>query len=170
MLVCEIPNIAMNSRSAGVWAHLPNLPRSNWKRSLRMKWRPTKVQERFRSKWRMARRSSIHIMPDQYWGLFSTQSTTNLNRSILMRRSGCWMSILFANQQMTVFQATSIQFQACLELSFWCTRFGPSGSSWGDGCGMLISQEHWWRMKWGLERLSPWLQREWFPNCWLRKS
>jgi len=75
MLVCEIPNIAMNSRSTRVWARLPNLPHSNWKRSLRTKRRPTKVQERFRSKWRMARRSSIQIMPVQYWALFSTQST-----------------------------------------------------------------------------------------------
>jgi len=170
MLVCEIPNIAMNFRSTRVWAHLPNLPRSNWKRSLRTKRRPTKVQERFRSKWRMARRSFIQILPIQYEALFSTQSTTNLNMSVLMRWSGCWMSILFANQQMTVFQARSIQFQACLELSFWRTRFGPSGSSWGDGCGMLICQEHWWRMKWVLERLSPWLQRQCSANWWLRKS
>ena len=26
MLVCDIPNIAMSFRSAGVWAHLPNCP------------------------------------------------------------------------------------------------------------------------------------------------
>jgi len=86
-----------------------------------------------------------------------------------MRRSGCGMSIVFANQQMTVFEATSIQFQACLELNFWCTRFGPSGSLWGDGFGMLICQEHWWRMKWVLERLSPRLQQQCFANWWLRK-
>jgi len=168
MYVCEISNITMNFRSAGVWAHLHNLLRGNHKRSLRTKRRPPKVQERFRSKW-MAMRSSIHIIPAQYWARFSTQSTTNLNMSVLMTQSGCWMSILFANQQMTVFQATSIQFQACPELGFWRTRFRPYGSSWGDGFGMLIFQEHWWRMKWVLARLSPQLQRQCFANGWLRK-
>jgi len=168
MLVCELPNIALNCRSAGVWAHLPNLPRTNWKRSLRTKWRPTNVQERFRSKCAV-RRSSIQIIPAQYWALFSTQSTTNLNMGVLMRRSGCWMSILFANQQMTVFQATNIQFQACPELSFWCTKLWPYGSMWGGGFGMLICQEHWWRMKWVLARLSHLLQRQCFGNWWLRK-
>jgi len=69
MLVCEIPNIVMNFRSARLWAHQPNLPRSNWKRSVRMERRPTKVQERFRSKW-MERRTSIQIIPVQYWILF----------------------------------------------------------------------------------------------------
>jgi len=168
MLVCEIPNIAMNSRSAGVSSHLPNLPRSDWKRSLRTKRRRTKVRERFMSKW-MVRRSSIQITPFQYWVLFPTQSTTNLNMSVLMRRSGCWIPILFANPQRTVFQATNIQFQACPELSIWRTRFGPFSSSWGDGFGMLICQEHWWRMKWVLERLSPRLQRQCFVNWRLRK-
>jgi len=76
MLVCEISNIAMNFWSAGVWAHLPNLPKGNWMRSLRMKRWPTKVEERFRSK-RMARRTSIQIIPVQYSILFSKQSTTN---------------------------------------------------------------------------------------------
>jgi len=166
MLVGEIPNIEMNFRSAGVWAHPPNLPQSNWKSSLRMKRRPTTVQERFRSKCRVARRSSIQIIPVQYWALFST---TNLYMNVLTRLSGCWISILFTNQQMTVFQATSIQFHACLELSFSHTRFGPSGLSWGDGCGMLLCQEHWWWMKWDLERLSPLLQRQCFANWWLRK-
>jgi len=169
MLVCEIPNIAMNFRSATVWAHLPNWPRSNWMRSLMTNRIRSKVQERFRSKWRMAKRSSIQIIPVQSWAPFSTQSTMNLNTSVLMRRSGRWMHIRFANQQMTVFQATNIQFQACRELSFWHTRCGPSGSSWGDGYGMLICQEHWWPMKWVLERLSPWLQQQCFANCWLRK-
>jgi len=169
MLVCEIPNIAINFRRAGEWAHLANSPQSNWNRSLRKKWRPTKVQERFTSKWRMVRRFTIQIIPVQYWALFSTQSTTNLNTSVLMRQLGCWMPILFANHQMTVFQATSIQFQACLEQSLWHARFGPSGSSWGDGFGMLICQEHWWQMKWVLERLSPRLQRQCFANWWLRK-
>jgi len=159
----------MNFRSAGVWAHLPNWPRSNWKRSLRTKRRQTKVQERFRSKWRMARMSLIQILPVQSWAPFSTQSTTNLNTSVLMRRSGCWMRIRFTNQQMTVFQATNIQFQACRELSFWHTRSGPSGSLWGDEYGMLICQEHWWPMKWVLERLSPRLQQQCFANCCLRK-
>jgi len=169
MLVCEIPNIAMNFRSAGVWGHLPNLDRTNWKRSLRTKWRRTKVQVRFRCKWRMGRRSSIQRTPVQYWALFSIQSTTNLNTSVLMQRSGCWMPIVFANHQVTVFQAKRIQFQACLGPGFWCTRFGPSGSSWGDGCGMLICQEHWWWMKWVLERLSPQWQQHWLASCWLRR-
>jgi len=62
MPVCEIPNIAMNFRSAWLWAHLPNLSRCNWKRSLRMRRWPTKVQERCRSKW-MARRLLIQIIP-----------------------------------------------------------------------------------------------------------
>jgi len=169
MLVCEIPIIAMKFRRAGVLAHLPNLTRRHWKRSLRTKRIPTKMQQGFRNKWRMARRSSIQKIPVQHWALFSTQSTTNLNLSVLMRQSGCWLSILFANQQMTMFQATSIQFQTCLELSFWRTRFGPSGSLRGDGFWMLICQEHWWRMKWVVERLSPWLQRQCFVNWWLRK-
>ena len=30
--------------------------------------------------------------------------------------------------------------------------------------GMLICQEHWWRMKWVLERLSPRLQQQCFAN------
>jgi len=98
-------------------------------------------------------------------GTVLKQSTTNLN----MRRSGCWMSILFADKQMTVFQGTNIPFQACREQSFWGTRFGPSGSSWGDGYTMLIYQEHRWRMKWILERLSPQLQWQCFANWWLRK-
>ena len=57
------------------------------------------------------------------------------------------MCILFANQQMTVFLATSIQFQACQELNFWCTRFGPSDSSSRDGFshadmpGALVADE-----------------------------
>jgi len=168
MLVSVIPNIEMNFRRAGVWAHLPNLPRSNWKRSLRTKWWLTKVQERFMSNW-MARRCSIQIIPLQYGALFSTQSTTNLNMSELMRQSDCWMPILFANLQMTMFQGTSIQFQACPELRFWRNRIGPSASHWGVGFAMLICQEHWWRMQWVLERLSPQLQRQCFANWWLRK-
>jgi len=35
--------------------------------------------------------------------------------------------------------------------------------------GMLICQEHWWRMKWVLERLSPRLLRQCFANCSPRK-
>jgi len=50
MLVCEIPNITMNFRSARVQANLPNLPRSNWKRLLGTKWRLTTVEGRFRRK------------------------------------------------------------------------------------------------------------------------
>jgi len=169
MVVCEIPNITMNFRSTGVWAHLPNWPRSNWKRSLRTKRGPTKVQERFSRKWRRARRSSIQMIPVQSKAQFSTQSTTNLNTSVLMSRSGCWIPIRFASQTMTVFQATNITFQACRELSFWRTRCGPSGPLWGDGFGMLICQEHWWRMKWVLGRLSPRLQQQCFANWWPRK-
>jgi len=130
--------------------------------------RPTTVQDRFRSKW-IVRRSSIQIIPVQFWALFSTHSTMNLNTSGLMRRSGCWMPIRFANQQMTVFQAINIQFQAWWQPSFWRTRCGPSGSLWGDGFGMLICQEHWWRMKWVLERLSPRLHQQCFAKWWLRK-
>jgi len=170
MLVCEIPTITMNFRRTGVWAHLPNLPPSNRQRSLRTKTRPTKVQERCRFKWRMVRRTSIQIKPVQYWSQFSTQWTTNLNKSVLMTWSSCWMSIRFANQQMAVFLATSIQFQTCLTRSVWSSRFGVCGSSWGDGCGMLISQENKWRMKWVLQRLSPRLQRQCTTNLWLRLS
>jgi len=47
-----------------------------------------------------------------------------------------------------------------LELSFWHTRFGPSRSLCGWGFGMLIWQEHWWKMKWVLERLSPRWQQQ----------
>jgi len=159
----------MNFRSAGTWAHLPSSHRSNWKSSLRTNRTQTNVQERFRSKWRMVRRSSIQQIPTLYLIRFSVQSTTNLNTSVLRRQSGCWMLILFVNHRMTTFQATNIRFQACPELSSWRTRFGPSGSLWGDGFGMLTCQEHWWRMKWVLERLSPWLQLQWFANWWLRK-
>ena len=144
----------MNFRSVGVWARQPNLPHNNWKRSLRMKRRPMKVPERFRSKW-MARRTSIQKIPVQYWICFWTQSTTNLNTCFLMTRSGCWMPIRFTNQWITVFPATSIQFQTCPEHSFWCTRFGPYGSLWGGRSRIRICQEHWWQTKWVLERLSP---------------
>jgi len=146
-LLSEIPNIETNFRIAEIIAYLPSLHPSNWKSSLRMKRTLTQVQRRFRSKWRMVRRSSIPKIQTQYSIRFSIQSTTNLNASFLMKQSGCWMCILFTNHQMTVFQAASIQFQACLELSFWRTRFGTSGLSWGDGFGMLICQEHWWLMK-----------------------
>jgi len=168
--LCEIPNIEMSFKSAGIWAYLPSLHPSNWKRSLRTKRTLAKFQGRFRSKWRMVRRSSIRKIEAQYWILCSIQSTTILNTSVLMKQSGYWMRVLFATQQMTVFQAPSIQFQASLEVCFWWTTFGPSGSSWGDGFGMLICQEHWWRMKWDLERLSPRLQQQCFANFWLRKS
>ena len=145
MLVCEIPNIAMNFRSTGVWAHQPNLPQSNRKRSFQMKSWTTKVQEILRSKW-MVSWSSIQIIPVQYWALFSTQSTTKLNMSSLMRQSGCWMPIRFSNHQKTVSQATSVQFLACPEWCYWRTSFGPYGSLWGGGIGILICQERWWRM------------------------
>ena len=127
MLVFEIPNIAMNFSSAGVWANQPNIPLLNRKRSLRMTRRPTKGQERFWSKW-MVRRSAIQIIPVQYRALFWTQWTTTMNTSVLRRRSGCWMPIRFTNHQMIVFQATSIQFLAWQEQSFWLTRFGLYGS------------------------------------------
>jgi len=168
MVVCEIPNIEMNFRSAGIWAHHSNLPRSNWKRSLRTTRRLTKVQKRFRSKW-MVRKTSIQIIPVQYWILFSTQSKTNLTMSVLMRRSGCWMPNQFANHQMFMFQATSIQLQACLERSFWCTKFGSYGSLWGGGFGILICPEHWWQIKYVLARLQPQWQQQWYANCRLRK-
>jgi len=168
MVVCEIPNIAMNSRSARVWANQSNIPQSNATRSLSTKWTLTKLQERFRRKW-MARRSSIQIIPAHYWALFLTQSTTNLDISVMIGRSGCWMPIIFANRPMTVLQARTIPFQAYPELSVWHTRFGPSGSLWGDGFGMLICQEHWRQMRWVLDRLSPRLQWQCFANWCLRK-
>jgi len=154
----------MNSRRAGMWAHLPSLHPSNWKWSLRMKTSQTKVQGRFSSKWRRVTRSSMQQISALYGILSSVQSTTNLTTSVLMRQSGCWKSILFGNRQMTVFQATSIRFQACPELIFWCTVFWAYGLSWGGGFGMLICQEHCWRMKWVFERLSPRLQRQWYAN------
>jgi hypothetical protein len=43
-------------------------------------------------------------------------------------------------------------------------RFGPSGLSCEGGFGMLICCEHWWQMKWVLERLSPWFQWQCFGN------
>ena len=155
LLLSEIPNIGMNFRTAGIWAYLPSLHPRDWKRSLRMKRTRTNVQGSFRSKWRMVRRFLIQKIKAQYWIRFSIQSTTNLNISVLMKQSGWWMRVLFANHQITVLQAASIQWQTCLESSFWHTRFGPSGSSWGDGFGILICQKHWWRMEWVLERLSP---------------
>jgi len=164
-----MPNITRNSRSTGIWTHLPSSQRSNWKRSFRMKRTHTNVPGRFRSKWRMVTGFSIQTMPVECWILFSIQSTTNLNTSVLMRWSGCWMPILFANQQMTMLQATSIQFQTCPEPTVWRTRLGPYGALWGGGFGILICQECWWWMKWVLARLSPQWQQQWYANCWLRK-
>jgi len=129
-----------------VWAYQPNLPRSDWNRSFRAKRRPTKVQKSFRSKW-MASMSLIQIIPVQYWALFSQQSMKNLNMSVLLRRSGCWMRIQFGIQQMTVFQATSIHFQACPEQSFWRTTFWRSGSLWEGVFVILIWQQSWLQMK-----------------------
>jgi len=96
----------MSFRSARIWAHLRSLHPSNWKRSLRTKGTLTKVQGRFRSEWRMVKRSSIQQIRPQYWIPFSVQSTTNLNTVFLTRQSGCWMLIQFFNQEMTRFQAT----------------------------------------------------------------
>jgi len=64
--VCEISNLMMNFKSTGVGAHQPNIHQSNRKWSLRTNRRPSKMRERFKSKW-MARRSSIQITPVQYW-------------------------------------------------------------------------------------------------------
>jgi len=154
LLLSEIPNNEINFRSARIWAYLPSLHPSNGTRSFRMKWKQTKVQRRLTSKWKMVWRLSIQKIQAEYGILFSMQSTTHLNTSLLMKQPGCWMRILCANHQMSVIRATSIQFQACPELSFWQTKFGPSGSSWGDGFRMLICQEHWWRMKLVLDSVS----------------
>jgi len=159
----------MNFRSARIWAHLSSLDRSNCRRSLRTKRAQTKLHGRFRSKSRMVRRSWIQQIPAQYWIRFSVQSTRNLNTSVEMRKSTYWIPSQFVNQQMSGFQATSIQFQACPELCFWRARSGASGSSCRDGFRMLICQELWWRMKWVLERLSPRLQWQCFANWWLTK-
>jgi len=167
--LCAILNIQMNFRRARIWAYLPSLHPSNWKRSLRMNRTPANVQGRFRSKWRMVRRSSSRKIQAQYWVRISIYSTTNLNMSVLIKQSGCWTRNVFANPQMTLLQAASIQFQGYPEQIVCRTRFGPSGSSWGDGFGMLICQEHWWQMKWVLQRLSPRLQWECFANWLLRK-
>jgi len=169
LLLCEIPNIGMTFRCAGIWAYLPWIHPRNCKRSLRTQRTRTNVQGRFSSNCRMVRRSSIPKIHAQYWIQFAIQSTMNLNTSDWMKQSGCWMRVLFANQQMTVIQAASIQFLACPELNFWLTRFGPFGSSWGDRFRMVICQEHWWRMKWVLERLSPRLRRQCFANWLLSK-
>jgi len=154
----------ISSRSARECADLPSLNQSNQKKSLKTNRTERQVQRRFRCKWWMVRRSSIKPIPAQFWILFRRPWTTNLNMSVLMRQWGCWMLILFINEQMTVFQATCIQFQACPELSVWCNRFGPSRSSWGGGFWRLICQQHWWRMKKVLERLPPQLQRQCFAN------
>jgi len=168
MVVCEIPTIAMNSRSAGVWAHQPNLAYCNYKRSFAMKWRPTKVQERFRSKW-MVKRTSIQKIQVQYWILFSIPSTVNLNISVLMSQLDCWMHIQVTIQWMTVFKARNIPFQAGQEWRFRRNRFGPFGSLWGGEFGILICQERGWQMKWLLARLSPQWQWQWYGNCWFKK-
>jgi len=123
--------------SPGVCAYLPSLHQPNWKRSLRMTRKQTKVQGRFRSKWRMERRSSIQIIQVDYWILFSIQSTTSLNMSVLMGRSYCWMPIQFAYRRLTVSPATRIQFRACLEPNLWPIRSGQYGSLWGDGFGIV---------------------------------
>jgi len=91
--------------------------------------------------------------------------TTNLKVIVLLRLSACWMAIWFVDQPMTVFQATSIPCQACPERIFLCTRFGPYGSLWGGGFGILICKEHWWQIKWVLARLSPQWQQKWYANC-----
>jgi len=144
LLLSEIPNMQMNIRSAGIWANQPSVHPSNWKSSLTTELTQTIVQGRFRNKWKMVRRSSIQTIQAQYVIRFWIKSTTNLNMSVFMKQLGCWMCVLFTNHQMTVFKATSIQFQGCLEQNFWRTRLWPSGSSWGDGFGILICQEHWW--------------------------
>lgn len=78
-----------------------------------------------------------------------------LELGVLMRQSGCWLYILFANDQMTMSPATSIQFHAGPWLCVCQTRFGTSSSSWGDGFWMRICQLHWRWLKLALERLSP---------------
>jgi len=126
------------------------------------------TEERFRSKW-MVRRSSIQMMPVEHCALFLTQRTTNSNISVFRWWSGCWMPIWFADQQITVFQATSIQFLGCPELSFWLPRFGPYGSLWAGRFGMLICQEHRLWMKWVIKWHSPQWQKQWNANSWARK-
>ena len=150
MLVCEITNITMNCRSAIVWAHQPHLPWSHGKRSLRMKWRPTKLQRRLRSKWKV-RRSLIQMIPVQDWVLFSTQWTMDFNMRVLMRVSGFWMLFRFTNWSRIEFLVRKIFLRACLEPRFWRTWFWQYGSFWVDRFRIPIWQELWWQMKWALE-------------------
>jgi len=66
------------------------------------------------------------------------RQNNELNTSDLMRYSRCWMPVLFADYQMTVFLATYMSFQVCPGLSICRTSFGPSGWLWGLGNEMLI--------------------------------
>jgi len=158
----------MSVRSGRIWTNPHSIHRSNWKWILRTKRTQRKVQERFRSMWRMVRRSLIQQIQAEYWIRFSIQTTTNLNTSVWIWHLGRWMLILFVNQQITGLQATQIQIQACLEPKFRCPGFGYYGSLWTDLFEKLICQEHRWRMKWVLAGPTPRLQWQWFANWWLR--
>jgi len=164
MIVCEIPNITMNFRSIGVWAHQPKLPWSNWQQSLRMNRRLTNEQGSLRNK-RKVRRSAIQIIPVQYWALFATQSTTTLDMGVETHWRGVWILVWFANWSMTKLLGTCIHFRACLALGFWHTWFGQYGSLWADGFAIKICQECWWQMQWATGWCLPQWQWLSYANC-----
>jgi len=129
----------------------------------------TMVQWRLRSECRMASRFRIPIIAVQYWILIEIEFTTHMNYSVLMRLSVSRIPIWYTNCQLTNSLATSFQFQDCREPCVWPTRFGQCSSVWGDGFGILIDQECWWRMKCILAIRLPQWQRLWYFNSWLRK-
>jgi len=91
--------------STRVWAHPPGLHWNNWGRCLRMIRKESNVEGRLRSKWMMVRRFLIQIIAVQYWLLCSVQSTTNLNKSVLIGHAGFCKPVQFGNWMQTEFLA-----------------------------------------------------------------
>jgi hypothetical protein len=71
------------------------------------------------------------LNPENTSSVVSTVLNTinnELNTTVLRRQSVWSLLMRFANHRMTMFQATSIQFEAYLELQLWRTKIGPSSS------------------------------------------
>jgi len=104
------------------------------------------VHGRSMSKW-MASRSLIQKIAVWYVTLFLIHSTTKLNLNGLIWWLSCWMPIWYANQKMTAFLRTRIEFQGSLEQYFLFTRSEQNCLWWGDGFGIQICQEGRWQTK-----------------------
>jgi hypothetical protein len=111
LLACEIHSIAMNFKSTGTVAHLSKLHQCYCKTELTTKMTQTKLRGIFRNTGRMMRRSSIGKIHVPYWIWFAIHNTTNFIPHVMVRQWASCMLTQFANQQMTLFQTTCIQFQ-----------------------------------------------------------